>query len=202
MWKNVNWCVSPRRKCPQFHADLQLSNNTLEETSEFRDLGLVTTSKLSWNAHVDKISSKANKILGLVKRTCRGLNNATTLRTLYCALVRSHLDYCTVVWSPRCVDKLERIQRRATKLILKTDNEYDTRRERLNLLSLFVWCFVVVFFYKILNGYINIEISLYIKFYSDSERNSLRGRDELTLKKNYARTNTFKFSFFIRIVAE
>ena len=148
MWKNVNWCVSSRRKCPQFHADLQLSNNTLEETSEFRDLGLVTTSKLSWNAHVDKISSKANKILGLVKRTCRGLNNATTLRTLYCALVRSHLDYCTVVWSPRCVDKLERIQRRATKLILKTDNEYDTRRERLNLLSLFVWCFVVFFFIK------------------------------------------------------
>ena len=202
MWKNVNWCVSPRRKSHQFHADLQLSNNTLEETSEFRDLGLVTTSKLSWNAHVDKISSKANKILGLVKRTCRGLNNATTLRTLYCALVRSHLDYCTVVWSPRCVDKLERIQRRATKLILKTDNEYDTRRERLNLLSLFVWCFVVVFFYKILNGYINIEISLYIEFYSDSERNSLRRRDELTLKKNYARTNTFKFSFFNRIVVE
>ena len=58
------------------------------------------------------------------------------------------------------------------------------------------------FFYKILNGYINIEISLYIEFYSDSERNSLRGRDELTLKKNYARTNTFKFSFFNRIVVE
>ena len=62
--------------------------------------------------------------------------------------------------------------------------------------------FCCFFFYKILNGYINIEISSYIEFYSDSERNSLRGRDELTLKKNYARTNTFKFSFFIRIVAE
>ena len=49
------------------------------------------------------------------------------------------LEYCTVVWSPytaRNVDKLERIQRRATKFILKTDVEYDTRRERLNLLSL------------------------------------------------------------------
>ena len=94
---------------------------------------------LSWNAHVDKISSKANKILGLIKRTCRGLTDVTTLRTLYCALVRSQLEYCTVVWSPytaRNVDKLERIQRRATKFILKTDVEYDTRIERLNLLSL------------------------------------------------------------------
>ena len=141
---NVKKCKLIRitKKKMPFHADLQLSNNTLEETSEFREFGLVTTSKLSWNAHVDKISSKANKILGLIKRTCRGLNDATTLRNLYCALVRSQLEYCTLVRSPRCVDKLERIQRRATKFILKTDDEYDTRRERLNLLSLFVSCFV------------------------------------------------------------
>ena len=141
---NVKKCKLIRitKKKMPFHADLQLSNNTLEETSEFREFGLVTTSKLSWNAHVDKISSKANKILGLIKRTCRGLNDATTLRNLYCALVRSQLESCTVVRSPRCVDKLERIQRRATKFILKTDDEYDTRRERLNLLSLFVSCFV------------------------------------------------------------
>ena len=68
---------------------------------------------LSWNAHVHKISSKANKILGLIKRTCRGLTDVTTLRNLYCTLVRSQLEYCTVVWSPytaRNVDKLERIQ--------------------------------------------------------------------------------------------
>ena len=192
-----------KKKMP-FHADLRLNNNTLEEISEFRDLGLVTTSNLSWNAHADKLSSKANRILGLIKRTCRGLNDVATLRTLHCALVRSQLEYCTVVWSPytaRCVDKLEKIQRRATKFILKTDDEYDTRRERLNLLSLKDrrFLFDVLFFYKILNGYINIDISSYIEFYSDSERCSLRGRDELTLK-NYARTNTFKYSFSNRIV--
>ena len=192
-----------KKKMP-FHADLRLNNNTLEEISEFRDLGLVPTSNLSWNAHVDKLSSKANKILGLIKRTCRGLNDVATLKTLYCALVRSQLEYCIVVWSPytaRCVDKLEKIQRRATKFILKTDDEYDTRRERLNLLSLTDRRFLfVLFFYKIFNGYINIDISSYIEFYSDSERYSLRGRDELTLKKNYARTNTFKYSFFNTIV--
>ena len=37
---------------------------------------------------------------------------------------------------------------------------------------------------------------MYIHFYSDSERHRLRGMDELTLKKNYARTDAFKFSFF------
>ena len=32
--------------------------------------------------------------LGIIKRTCQGLDELTTLRTLYCSLVRSILQYC------------------------------------------------------------------------------------------------------------
>ena len=133
------------------------------------------------------------------------MKDITTLRTLFCALVRSQLEYCTVVWSPqtaRNINKLEKIQRRATKFILKTDDDYDTCRKRLNLLSLEDrrFLFDVLFLYKVLNGYISIGISTYIQFYTDSDRYHLRGRDELTLKKNFARTTTFKSSFFNRIV--
>ena len=52
------------RKTP-IHSDLHLNNNILELTSEFRDLGLVTVCNLSWSTHIDKISNKDNKILGL-----------------------------------------------------------------------------------------------------------------------------------------
>ena len=55
------------------------------ETFEFSDLGLITSSKSSWNAHVDKITSKANKIL---KRTCKGMKDITTLRTVFLVLVK------------------------------------------------------------------------------------------------------------------
>ena len=89
-----------KKKTP-FHSDLQINNHNLEETFEFSDLGLITSSKLSWNAHVDKITSKPNKIIGLVKRTCKGMKDITTLRTLFCALVRSQLEYCAVIWSPQ-----------------------------------------------------------------------------------------------------
>ena len=115
------WAVtspSPRKR-----PHLKLPTSTQESTSEFCDLGLVTKCNLSWNNHIDKITSKANKILGLTKRTCRGLKDVSTLRTLYLALVRSQLEFCTVVWSPyqaRDITKLERIHRRATKLILRT----------------------------------------------------------------------------------
>ena len=43
----------------------------------------------------------------------------------------------------------------------------------------------VLLFYKVLNGYINIDVSAHIQFYSDSEEYPLTGRDELVLKKDY-----------------
>ena len=58
----------------------------------------------------------------------------------------------------------------------------------LNLLSLEQrrFLFDVLFLYKALNGYINIDLSTYVQFFSDSDRYPLRGKDECTLKKNYA----------------
>ena len=60
--------------------------------------------------------------------------------------------------------------------------------------------FDVLFLYKALNDYIKFDLSTYVQFFSDSDRYPLRGKDEYTLKKNYARTNTFKFSLFDRIM--
>ena len=92
--------------------------------------------------------------------------------------------------------KLERVQRRATKFTLKTKGDYEVRIFKLNLLSpehrRFLWC---TLFYKALNAYINIDMSAYVQFYSDTARYPIKEKDILTLKKNYARTNTFKFSF-------
>ena len=94
-----------------------------------------------------------------------------------------------------------KIQRRATKFILKTDDDCDMRREQLNLLSLEDrrFLFDVLLLYKVLNGYISIYISTCIQFYTDSDRYHHRGKDELALE-NFARTTTFKSSFLNRIV--
>ena len=204
---NVKKCKLMRicKKRSPLLSDLHLNNSNLQSTSDFCDLGLVTNCNLSWNNHIDKITSKANRILGLIKRTCRGFKDVPTLRTLYLALVRSQLEFCSVVWSPyqaSNITKLERIQRRATKLILKTTDEYQQRREKLNLLSLEQrrFLFDVLFLYKALNGHIDIDLSNYVQFFKESDHYTLRRKDDCTLKKNYARTNIFKYSYFNRIV--
>ena len=199
MLKNVCWSISPRRNDISVYSDLQ-NNHILEETFEFSDLGLFTSGKLSWNAHVDKITSKANKFLGLVKRTCKGMKDITALRTLFCALVRSQLEHCTVVWSPqtaRNINKLDKIQKRATKFILKSDDDYNMHRKTKFVVFGRHMLFVsVLFLSKVPNRYIGIDISTYTQFYTDSDRYHFRRRDELTLKRTFVRTTTFKSSFF------
>ena len=106
----------------------------------YKDLGLFTTSNLSWNQHVDKITAKANRVLGLVKRTCRDLKDIDTMNTLYCSLVRPLLEYSCETWNPhtkRNIDKLEAVQRRATRWITRSNDDYDNRlSNKLKLLSL------------------------------------------------------------------
>ena len=63
-------------------SNLALKGSVLEEVDEFRDLDFLTNHRLSWNSHVDTISSRANGILGLIKITCRGYKDTETMKTL------------------------------------------------------------------------------------------------------------------------
>ena len=99
---NVKQCkiMKITKKIQPLISSFFLENSGLEEVKEFKDFGILTNQHLSWNPHIDYVVSKANRVLGLIKRTCKGLDDRTTLRTLYCSLVHSNLEYCSVVWSP------------------------------------------------------------------------------------------------------
>ena len=109
-----------------------------------------------------------------------------------------------MVWSPytkKNIEKVEKVQRRATRLILKTEDNYETRLKKLNLMSLKNRrILAVTFLYKALNKISNINIDSYVDFYSDADHYSFRKYNDLSLKKKYARTNPLKYSFFHRIV--
>ena len=83
-------------------------------------LGLVSHD-LSWNNHVDLISSKAQRMLNHLYRTSRDITDIGTKKLLYISWIRSRLEYASVVWSPhtkRNINNLEQVQRRATRFLV------------------------------------------------------------------------------------
>ena len=95
------------------------------------DLGVLLTSKLNLNRHVDFITAKAASLLGLLKRFARAFQDLSVLKTLYCSLVRSRLEYAAVVWSPYHTtysDRLESVQKQYLKFALPHHRQPGTFR--------------------------------------------------------------------------
>ena len=104
-----------------------------------KDLGVYVDSELKFSQHVENQVNKANKILGLIRRSFEFLD-AETMKLLFSALVRPHLEFSNTAWSPMLEkDKalIEGVLRRATKIIpgLK-DLPYEQRLKAMKLPSM------------------------------------------------------------------
>ena len=173
--------------------------------TEEKDLGVIVTSTLSWDKHVHATVSKANKLLGLLKRTCPLLTNAAIRRTLYLSLVKSQLCFGTQVWSPShsyLQGKIERVQRRATRWILQTrvgEMSYQERLVKLDLLPLVYDRELndLTFFYKCLYGLTDLNVHSFVSFV---QHGRTRQSNSCNLKTPFCKTSTFQASYFNRIV--
>ena len=84
-------------------------------------------------------ASKGNQVLGIIRRNIT-YKEKSLIIPLYKAIVRPHLEYCIQAWNPhprKDVDMLEKIQRRATKLIPELrDLTYEERLKECGLTTL------------------------------------------------------------------
>ena len=104
------------------------------------DLGVIITSSLSWNNHIDNIISKAARISGLIKRTLGWHTSSQNKYIMYCSLVRPLLEYCTLVWSGpnrENIKKIQKIQRSMTRYVFNyAEVDYKDRLLMTNILPL------------------------------------------------------------------
>ena len=111
----------------------------LQRTQCEKDLGVFVDDELSFDYHINQAIAKSNRILGLIRRTYTHLDE-NSMKTLYTSLVRPHLEYGNSVWSPflaRNKTNIERVQRRATKLIPSLRGKtYEQRLRALDLPSM------------------------------------------------------------------
>lgn len=87
--------------------------------TEEKDLGVIIDNKLKFPQHIQAQVNKANRIPGALKHTFLALDK-TAFLYLYKSLIRPHLEYASVIWSPtlkRDKDMPEQVQQRATRLV-------------------------------------------------------------------------------------
>ena len=170
--------------------------------SGHRDLGVMFSSDLSWSDHIDYVTAKCYKVIGLLRRAFSSSLPVLIKKQLYLLLVRSHLSYCSVLWWPHLlkdVEKLENIQRRATKYILNDYvSDYKSRLISLNLLPLSMVLELndIVFFLRSLQSPSDsFDILQFVSFSSTCTRSS----SGFKLKHTPSTTNYGRHFYFVRL---
>ena len=134
------------KKCKTVHygrdnQDYQyiMNSEDIETAREEKDLGVIFQQDLKFSSHIAEKVNKANSVLSLIVRTFDCIERDSFI-LLYKALVRPHIEYGNTIWYPflrKDIESVERIQKRATKLIPElTDLTYTERLKRLKLPSL------------------------------------------------------------------
>ena len=147
----------------------------------------------------------ANKVPRLIKRTCgTSCTQPHVLLKLYIHLVRPLVEFASQVWLPHqqfLIDLIERVQRKATKLIIK-DRPYRERLQEMNLLSLASRRLFMdlVFLFKCMMGLYDLDLSYYLVSADSSTCKYNLRQTNYQFQIRYARTNVLKFSYFCRIV--
>ena len=178
-----------------------MDGNQLKNTDSENDLGVTITSNLKPSQQCSEVIKKANKLVGFIGRSIEYKSKATIV-TLYNSLVRPIMEYCVQAWCPyyqKDIAKLERVQRRVTKMIPSLRNKpYEERLKELDLFSLqhrrIRGDLIQVF--KIIRGIDNMD---YSKYFAIDNSNYTRGNGCKIIGKSF-NSNESKNFFFNRIV--
>lgn len=165
---NVQKCnvMTFSRKTDHLLFDYKVSDQNLRRQNTFCDLGVIFDRSLTFNDHIASTVTKAVQSLGFIIRCCRNFKDTKTLIMLYNTIVRSRLEYASVVWSPLYTihkQELEAVHRRFLKyLAFKIDGSYPPigypqdrllARFEMDSLEHRRHMAYLTFLYKLVNGY-------------------------------------------------
>ena len=181
--------------------NFRLGNERIANAEKESDLGVTVSCSGKRQDQCVKAANKANSVLGMIKRTVKSRSRAVML-PLFKSLVRPHLEYCGPAWRPylrKDVEKVEKIQRRFTKMIRGTEGlSYEERLQSLGMITMEMRFHRndLIMVYKILNGKIDVDPGIFFKL---SENRQLRGHP-WKLEKTRVNMSRTSHSFSKRIV--
>jgi len=153
-----------------------MSQQPLLRVEDMNDLGVIVSSDLKWKHHCNKIIAKAKQRMWLIIRTLGFDAPAKAKKMAYVSMVRSILEYGSVLWNPSdkdTIESLERVQRKATNYITnnpyRTQPGYITYEERLQQCNLMPLSYRremidIIFFCRSYNNDLAFDVKKWINF--------------------------------------
>jgi hypothetical protein len=106
--------ISFTRETNSVHFNYYDSNEIILRSDCIKDLGVMLDSKLYFHHHVDFVHSQALRTLGLIRYATYNFSSLDCLVVLHHSLIRSKLEYASVVWNNLSLtdsNKTENIQK-------------------------------------------------------------------------------------------
>lgn len=177
---------------------IKLGNDLIPTTDVIKYLGVHIQSNLKWNTHITKMTAKANRSLGVLRRNLAEAPQKTKL-VAYKTSVRPILEYASQVWSPHNIglsNTVDKVQRRAVRWVFFL-KRFDSVTECLmsnNILSLHDRRREqdILLLRKIEAGLYEVKLNSYVRF---TTTHNTRGK-VISWQHN---VNQWRFSYFNRI---
>ena len=113
----IVFTTSPQVRGIDFN--FKIGDALITRVNKTKFLGVYIDDQLRWGCHIDHVSSKIRKSLGVLKKAGRLLSD-DTLKTLYYTMVYPYFSYCNIVWgraSATLLKRLVSLQKRAIRII-------------------------------------------------------------------------------------
>ena len=115
--------LSKRQFLPQTLPDLLIEDIHIKREDVSKFLGVFIDENLSWKQHIEILSSKTSKSIGILCKS-RDVLSKQCLKQLYFSFIRSYVNYANIAWASTSKSKLERFyhcQKQGARVIYHKD---------------------------------------------------------------------------------
>ena len=188
--------IFPSQKIIESNIKIMMNSHDLEMVTEIKYLGIIIDNKLKFDKHVEYTCKKISKKINYLSRISKDLSTWSKI-TIYNTIILPHFIYCSTILfmcNKTEIDKLQKLQNRAMRVILKCSKytNIETMLDSLGWLCIknFVEYNVLIFIYKMLNNMLPQYLTKNITHVNDVHNYATRSANMLYVcKKNKVRTS-------------